>query len=159
MFSDTAVEVMVEESLTSCDNCTDPVFKLEPTCLSCEEANPGMNCEANPDETPIAGSGSTEYTDEDLSEHIGKYVKIDGVCYLVSRDPTRQSSTLESLVITNSFEDCAACQKQCVMMVVDVINGAGVIQQKRMRVVVDMVCGEIIEDIIETTTECPPETP
>jgi len=41
-----------------------------------------------------------------------------------------------------------------------VINGEGVIQQKKMRVVVDMVCDEITEDIIETTEECPQqETP
>ena len=158
-FNEFTVEVMVEESFTSCDNCTDPVFKLDPVCPSCEEANPGMDCEANPAATPIAGSGNTEYTDVDLSEHLGKYVKIDGVCYLVERDPTRQTPTLPSLVITNSFEDCATCQKQCVTMVVDVIDGEGAIQQKKMRVVVDMVCDEITEDVIETTEECPPETP
>jgi len=159
MFDATAVEVMVEESFTSCENCTDPIFKLEPTCPSCEEANPGMDCEANPAATPIAGSGQTEYTDEDLTDHLERYVKVDGVCYFVERDPTRQASTLTSLEITNSFEDCVTCQKQCVTMVVDVIDGTGAIQQKKMRVVVDMVCDEITEDVIETTEDCPPETP
>ena len=159
----TVVEVTVEESFTTddpninpCDNCTNPVFKLDPVCPSCEEANPGMDCEANPAATQIAGSGQTEYTDVDLTDHIGMYVRIDGVCYLVERDPTRQDPTVPSMAISDFFEDCVTCQRQCVTMVVDVVNGEGVIQQKKMRVVVDMVCDEITEDIIETTEDCPP---
>ena len=148
---------MVEESFTTCENCTDPVFKLDPICPSCEEANPGMDCEANPAATQIAGSGNTEYTDEDLTDHLGKYVKIDRVCYLVERDPTRQTPTLTSPTITNSFEDCATCQKQCLFVVVDVVDSTGAIQQRRVRVVVDMVCDEMTSDIFEVTDECPQE--
>jgi len=158
VFSDTTVEVMVEESFINCDNCTDPIFKLEPTCPSCEEANPGVECEAEAGATQIAGSGQTEYTDEDLIDHLERYVKIDGVCYFVERDPDRHDTTLPELEITSSFEDCQTCQKQCLFMVVDVIDGTGAIQQRRIRTIVDMVCDEMTSNIVEVTEDCPQET-
>ena len=150
---------MVEESFTSCENCTDPVYRLDPVCPTCEEANPGVECEAEAGARQVAGGGQTEYTDDDLTAHLGRYVKIDGICYLVARDPTRQTPTLPSMAITSSFEDCATCQKQCLFMVVDVVDNTGAILQRRVRVIVDMVCDEMTNNIVEVTEDCPPETP
>ena len=158
-FSAFAVEVMVEESFTSCENCTDPRYKLDPVCPSCEEANPGVECEAEAGARQVAGGGQTEYTDVDLIDVLGRYVKIDGVCYLVSRDPTRQAPTLTELAITISFDDCQTCQKQCVFLNVDVFYDGQVIGQRKIRAVVDMVCDEMTSDIAEVTEDCPPENP
>ena len=154
----TSIETTVEESFPTCPDCTDPRFKLDPVCPSCEEATPGLECEVTSGATQVAGSGSVEYTDDDLSDYLGRYIKIDGVCYLVERDPTRQTPTLSDLDITITFDDCQQCQRECIFLNVDVFDDGQVIGQRKIRAVVDMICDEITETIVSTTDECPPES-
>ena len=156
-----SVETTVEgDSFATCPDCTDPRYKLDPICPSCEEANPGVeSCEDVSGSIQIAGGGEVEHTDVDLSAFVGKFVKYQRRCYFVSLAPNSEPVTISApLDVTGPFEDCVACQKECVFFTVDVFDNGQVIGQRRIRTLVDMVCDEVTETIVGTTDKCPPES-
>lgn len=152
-WASTTVETTVEESWPegTCADCTSPKYALNPTCPSCEDVIGATDCDAESggNKTPIAGSGSLEITDDDLSAFVGQYIKWEGVCYLVSLAENSDTVTESSLDYTGPFADCESCQKQCLWIVTDVYDGTTKIGQKKTKVVVDMVCEEDDLDVVD----------
>ena len=153
-----AVEFTVEgEEYAECLDCTDPKYKLEPTCPSCEDENPNL-CEPDPDATQISGGGTDEVTDHDLEDFVGRLVKYGGRCYLVSRASNSDATTLLTPIeVSGPFEDCETCQRTCLYVTVDVFVGDNQIKKMRKRIIVDRVCDEKEESIINLE-ECPTDS-
>lgn len=147
-----AVEVTIDgEPYSSCPDCTDPRYSLTPICPSCEDAD----CESDPDATQVAGGGGVVLvTDNDLSEVVGRIIKHEGVCYFVAEVSNSTPEPYTEVVGFKAFDDCESCQRTCLWMTVDVFVGDNKIKKMRKRIVVDRVCDEKDEDIIELE-ECP----
>ena len=150
-----AVEVTVEETYDVCLDCTSPKYQLEPTCPSCDDDNPGV-CDNDPDAEQVAGGGSTEVTDHDLSDFVGQFAKYDGKCYFVTEAANAATTTLPMPIeVSGPFEDCETCQKTCLWVVEDVVIENGELKKKMKRIIVDKICSEK-EGVIAETMECPP---
>lgn len=85
-------------SVTACEQCDDPKYVLIPSCnAACDDC----------------ASGGTEpdniVTREDLQDHVGRYVKVDGVCYLVTLPESSVVVTDETLSYSGPFDTCEAC--------------------------------------------------
>lgn len=138
------VDFTVEEAYETCAICLDPRVKLTPSC--------GGGCEC------ADGSTSTDSShvpiillDEDapqLVELIGQYVKIEGVCYLVSWTDEAATTTDEPCFY-GPYEDCEDCRGGTSALTLAVKKVDGTIVGMRVEGAFN-VCGEI-----ELTEPCP----
>jgi len=141
----------------TCDYCEEPTYTLTPNCPDCDTITGGASeCDSEIG-TPVAGkpTATTECTNENLQNYVGQYIKIDGVCYHVSpADPSCDVTLPAPLQFTGGFSDCDACQKTCLWVVTDVYIKYNQIRKTRKQIIVDAICREDDELIIDIE-DCP----
>lgn len=141
------VDVTVEKKYGSCVDCTTPKYQLDPICPECDTAITDCDVEGG---TQVAGSGSVEVTDEDLSSVVGELIKVNGVCYSASEVDNSETVTLDApLDYSGPFPDCESCQRTCLWIVTDVYDGDTKIGQKKSKIIVDKICEEDDLDVID----------
>ena len=127
-------EVTPEEWYEECLDCTDPKYQLT-QCSGCEDD------ELEPD---------TYITDEDLAAALHKVIKIDGICYTVSKLPHDATVDLEAPVdYSGPYKTCEVCNPEEIWVVTNVYEEANTLKQDRKRVIVQQVCDKETVDIIE----------
>ena len=140
----------------TCDYCEEPTYTLTPNCPDCDTLTGGASECDTIIGTPVAGgSTKTECTNENLQKYVGEYIKIEGVCYYVSlSDPACEVTLQAPLQFTGGYPDCATCQKTCLWVVTDVYVKYNEIRQQRKQIIVDAICREDDELIIDIE-DCP----
>ena len=126
-------EVTPEEWYEECLDCTDPKYQLT-QCGGC-------------DETPEDLSSFT--TSEDLIDAVGKVIKVDGICYVVSKLPNDATVDQESITYLGPYSSCKVCNPEELWVVTNVYEDGDKLKQDRKRVIVQQVCDEETVDIID----------
>jgi hypothetical protein len=140
----------------TCDYCEEPTYTLTPNCPDCDTLTGGSSeCDSEEGTKKAGGATKTECTNEDLRKYVGEYIKIEGVCYYVSlSDPACEVTLQAPLQFTGGYPDCATCQKTCLWVVTDVYVKYNEIRQERKQIIVDAICREDDELIIDIE-DCP----
>jgi hypothetical protein len=139
-----------------CDRCEVPCYSLTPNCKSCDELAPNHpECE-NEGGTPVAGGGVQQFTTDDLSDVVGQYIKIDGICYYVgTAEEADCVGPTTGITYDGPFPNCEECQITCLWVVTNVYEEDNKLKQDRKKILVDVICEEATTDIIGIE-DCPP---
>ena len=133
-WSASCIEVTEEEAFEECLDCTDPKYQLT-QCSGCESGS------------------STKITDEDLAEAVGQIIKVDGICYSVSKLPNDATVDLPAPLDYSEEDDtytsCKACNPEEMWVVTNVYEDGNQLKQDRKKVIVQQVCDEETVDIID----------
>ena len=125
-------EVTPEEWYEECLDCTDPKYLLT-QCDGCQET--------------YLPSGLR--TAEDLIHAVDKVIKVDGICYTVSKLPNDATVDQESLIYLGPYSSCKVCNPEELWVVTNVYEDGNQLMQERKRIIVQQVCDEENLDIID----------
>jgi hypothetical protein len=97
------IETIIDEGVDSCTICQTPKVKLTPSC--------GSGCsDCSGSSSGGSGSGASTIVTDNAAffEHVGKYVKMEGVCRLVEWTTDALVGTVGCW--TGPFQSCEACR-------------------------------------------------
>ena len=137
-----------------CDHCEKPIFRLTPNCDDCDELTGGASDCDSEEGTKIAGGSHEWITDEPLWDYIGQYIKIQGICFYVTEAKDEEITLYSPIVFTGGYPNCDICQKTCLWVVTNVYVSYNEIRQQRKQIIVDQICREDDELIIDIE-DCP----
>ena len=132
-WSDSCIEVTEEDYFEECSDCTDPKYQLT-QCSGCDEVSADL---------------SSFTTTHDLKDAIGKIIKVDSICYSVSKASSDGIADQESIIYLGPYESCKVCNPEEMWVVTNVYEDGNKLRQERKRVIVQQVCDEEDLDIID----------
>ena len=138
----------------TCDYCTEPRYRLTPNCPDCDTITDGAS-ECDSEEGTKTAGGSREWiTDEDLSDYLGQYIKMQNICFYVTEAEDEEITLYSPINFTGGYPNCEICQKTCLWVVTDVYVTDYGIRQKKKQIIVDQICRSDDQSIIDIE-DCP----